>query len=117
MGITALVTLIINVVLTLLQAENITSPAITSLVNGLEGAVLPLLTNINSGTTVTSDVLAALGALSGVLGVLKLNTTLDPAVLAQVNALDASVQAALVAYVQGGKGIDLTVLTPIPPVV
>lgn len=116
MGIVSLVTLIVNVVLTALQSSGVTNSSTTALVTGLENAVLPLLSGLNSGASVTSDVLAVLGALTGVLGTLKQNTGLDPAILAQIDTLNASVQAALVAYVQAGKGVDLSVLTPIPAV-
>ncbi len=58
--------------------------------------------------------LAVLGALSGVIATLKAQTGLNPTLLSQLNTLDQAVTAALAAYVQGGKGIDLSVLTPIP---
>lgn len=110
------ITLLVNVVLAALQSAGVTSPVITSLITSLESTVVPLVTNLKSGTSSTSDVLAVLGALSGVITTLKAQTGIAPTLLAQLNVLDESVSAALAAYVTAGKQIDLSVLTPIAPV-
>ncbi len=109
-----IITLIVNVALAALQSAGIVTPAITSLTTSLESTILPLVTNLSAGNSSTSDVLAVLGALSGVIATLKAQTGLNPTLLSQLNTLDTAVTAALAAYVQGGKGIDLSVLTPIP---
>lgn len=108
--------LLTNVVLVALQAAGVTSPAITALINSLEGTVVPLIANLSSGNSTSSDTLAVLGALSGVLATLQKQTGIAPTVLAQINALDQAVEAAIVAFLQAEKGVDLTVLTPIAPV-
>ena len=109
-----LVTLIVNVALTALQAAGVTTPSITGLITSLESTVTPLIANLTAGNSKTSDVLAVLGALSGVITTLKNQTGISPALLTQLNDLDQAVTAALAAYVTAGKGIDLSVLTPIP---
>jgi hypothetical protein len=111
------ISLLVNVVMAALQSAGVTSPAITSLVTSLESTVVPLIANLTAGNSKTSDVLAVLGALSGVIATLKAQTGLNPTVLTQLNTLDEAVTAALAAFVQAGKGLDLTVLTPIAPVV
>jgi hypothetical protein len=112
-----LIAMIVNVALTALQTSGIVSPSITSLISSLEGTVLPMVQNLSAGTSTTSDVLAVLGGLSGVIATLKAQTGINPEVLTQLNTLDAAVTAALAAYVQAGKGIDLTVLDQLAPVV
>jgi hypothetical protein len=111
-----LITLIVNVAMAALQAAGITNASTSGLVTSLEATVLPLIANLASGQSKTADVLAVLGALSGVIATIQAQTGLDPAVLAQVKTLDAAVQSGLSAYVQAGKGIDLSVLTPIAAV-
>lgn len=108
--------LLVNIVLTTLQASGVTSPSITSLVSSLEATVVPLVGNLANGQSRTADVLAVLGGLSGVLTTLRNQTGLDPKVLDQIDALTQSVNAGLAGYVQAGKGIDLSLLTPIPTV-
>jgi hypothetical protein len=111
-----LITMLVNVAMVALQAAGVTTPGVSGLVTSLEGTVLPLFANLSAGKSKTSDVLAVLGALSGVITTLKQQTGLDPKLLTQLNALDTDVQAALAAYVQAGKGIDLTTLGQIAPV-
>lgn len=108
--------LLSNVILVALQAAGVTSPSITALINSLEGTIIPLITNLSTGTSSTSDTLAVLGALSGVLATLQKQTGIAPELLSQINALDQAVEAAIVAFLQAQKGIDLTVLTPIAPI-
>jgi hypothetical protein len=112
-----LITLIINVSMAALQAAGITNASTSGLITSLEATVLPLIANLASGQSKTADVLAVLGALSGVIATIQAQAGLDPAVLAQVKTLDEAVQAGLAAYVQAGKGVDLTVLTLLAPVV
>jgi hypothetical protein len=111
-----LISLVVNVALAALQAAGVTSPAITGLITSLEGTVVPLISNLSSGASKTSDVLAVLGALSGVIATLKAQTGISPTILGQLNTLDLAVTAALAAYVQAGKGIDTSTLTQLPTV-
>jgi hypothetical protein len=108
-----LITLIINVAMAALQAAGISNASTSGLITSLESTVLPLIANLSNGQSKTADVLAVLGALSGVIATLKAQTGLAPAILAQINTLDEAVQSGLAAYVQAGNGIDLSILTPI----
>ena len=45
------------------------------------------------------------------------NQDYSPVSAAELEALDKDVAAALAAYVQSGKGVDLSVLTQLPAVV
>jgi hypothetical protein len=106
--------LLVNVVLATLQASGVTSPSITALATSLESSVVPLFDKLASGSDKTADTLAVLGALSGVLTTLRNQPGLDAKLLDQINVLDMAVSAGLAGYVQAGKGIDLSLLTPIP---
>lgn len=110
-----LLSLLSNVVMVVLQSAGVATPGISALVTSLESSVLPLIANLTAGNSKMSDVLAALGALSGVISTLQ-GSGVSPELMDQLNLLDGSVKAALAAYVQSGKGIDLKALAPIAPV-
>lgn len=85
----------------------------TSLLTPVEN----LIASLRSGQqSVTSEVLAALAAASGVIAVLKATTGLPADVLTQINGVDKDVQAALTAYAQAGAGFDASLYTQIAPV-
>jgi hypothetical protein len=112
-----IISTLLNVLLSVLQANGVTTPAMTSLITSLGSVVTPLVEKLATGSGTTSDVLAVLGALSGVITTLKQNKSINPAVLTQLNDLDEAVDAALAAYIQAATNIDLTVLTQLTPVV
>ncbi len=58
--------------------------AFAPLTAALENAVNPLLASVGQGNTATTEVLAAYGAIIGVLTALQQNTKLDPSTLAYV---------------------------------
>lgn len=113
MGIVTIVSVLLQVVMSSLQAAGVTTPSITALITGIETAILPLFTNLGKGTSNLSDVLASLAALSGVISTLKATTGISPALLAQLNTLDTAVEAAISAYLTSQKGYDPTLLAPI----
>lgn len=117
MNILSLVSILGNVALIVLQNAGIAPAGTTALATALETAIQPLLAKLSSGgNTASSDVLAALGALSGVLQVLKSQTNLPANVLSEIEAHATAVQAALAAEVATAKGIDLSALAPVTPI-
>lgn len=101
--------------------------AFIPLLNGLVGAnytnlIQAALTAIGTliatwGKNPTSDSSAALAALQGILTALKADTTLDPAVLAQIAEADRIVSAGIagIQYVEA-TGWNPSTYTPPPPV-
>ncbi|CAN5951061.1 unnamed protein product [Sphagnum jensenii] len=116
MGIVNIIALLLPVLTTVLQNQGVIGSSTSNLITSLLSTITPLISNLQNGTSKVQDTLAVLGALTGVIASLKANTSLPAATLAEINQLDLDVQAALTAYVQSGKGVDLSVLTPIAPV-
>jgi hypothetical protein len=113
MGILAIIEMIISLGATVAQNEGVIGAGTSNLIAALMGPLGTLISNFKAGQSPTQDTAAVLGSLMGVLTVLQSNTNLSPTILAEVKGMIADVQAALAAYVQAGKGIDLSVLTPI----
>lgn len=111
-----LIGLFANIVLQAVTSAGIISPATTALINGLIAGVVPLIGNLTSGNSKVQDVLAVLAGLSSIIDTLKADTKLPADKLAIIQTYDAEIQAAIAAYVQAGKGLDLTAYTPITPV-
>lgn len=101
---------------TILQNRGIIGANTDTLITSLLGPITALIADLKAGNTKTQNALAALGALSGVIAVLKATTGLAPTVLAEINNVDLDVQAALTAYVTAGTGLDLTIYKPIAEV-
>ncbi len=117
MGILGIINLLFPLLTIVLQNRGVISANTTGLISSLVTASETLFSALRSGASKSNDALAVLGALSGVIATLKADTKISPTVLAQLDALDKDVQAALIAEVQSEKGIDLSVLTPIAPIV
>lgn len=115
MAIFGIVVSLLNIAVTALSGGAIPSN-IATLITSLDSVVLPAIQNIASGQGKLQDVITALGTLTGVIGVLKQQTNLDPKVAAQINALDVAVQAGINAYLQAQVGVDLTKLGPVQPI-
>ena len=113
MGILTILSMVASLIPTILQSAGVIGPSTNTLITSLLGPVATLITSIKAGQSGAQDTLSVLGALMGVLTVLQ-NTAIDPGKQAEVKAMLLDVKAALAAYVQSGKGIDLSVLTPIP---
>lgn len=113
---TLILTIIGTLVPTLLKNAGVIGANTQNLITGLLTPVETLFANLKAGSTKTSDYLASLAAISGVITVLKANTNLPAATLTEVNNLDLDVQAALAAYAQAGAGFDPSLYAPIAEV-
>lgn len=119
LGIVGIIQLALSLVGGILQNKSVISANTDNLITQLSGLGGTLLTSItaNKGTTTAgiSDTMAALGTLSGVINTLKQNHTgMSADFLAYLDQADTSVNASLVAYVQSGKGFDVTMFAPVP---
>jgi basic membrane lipoprotein Med (substrate-binding protein (PBP1-ABC) superfamily) len=90
--------------------------SVTSLIQALGPVISNAIKSIQSGQGKLDDVVTALGALSGVIAVLKQQTGLDPEVLAQVDAYDQAVKAGIAGYLDSKSGVDLSKLGPVAPI-
>lgn len=113
---TLILTIIGTLVPTILKNTGVIGANTQNLITGILSPVETLFANLKAGTTKTADYLAALGAISGVITVLKSTTNLPAAVLTEVNDLDADVAAALAAYASAGAGFDPSLYAPIAEV-
>lgn len=100
----------------ILQNSGVIGTKTSNLISNLLNPVQTLIANLQAGSSKTSDALAVLAAASGVIAVLKAETSLPADVLTQINGLDLDVQKALSAYVQAEKGYDVTIYQPIQAV-
>lgn len=116
MGIFSIISLFANVALVALQSAGVTTPALNTLIASLLASVGPLIGGLASGQGKTQDLMTILGTMSSVLGVLKTQTGLPPAILAQLDTLSQAIQAAAGAYVTSKSGVNLSILTPIEPI-
>lgn len=99
-----------NLIPAILLNRGVIGSSTATLIASLLSPVQTLIANLmKSGSTTTSDFLAVLAALSGVIGVLKTTQNLPADVLTQINGADKDVQAALLAYAKAGTGFDITV--------
>ena len=113
---TTVLTLLGTLIPTILQNSGVIGAGTNNLITSLIAPLESLFTSLKTGTTKTSDGLAALAAIQGVINVLKATTNLPPAVLTQIGNLDADVQAALTAYAVAGQGFDSSIYAPIAEV-
>jgi len=113
---TTILTILGTLVPTILQNAGVLGASTTTLISNLLGPVLTLIGNLKSGQSASQDGLAVLGAMAGVVAVLKANTNLPATVLTEVGNIDLDVQKALTAYVTAEGGLDLTRYAQIAPV-
>jgi hypothetical protein len=105
-----------NTTLTVLSASGVTPANSAVLASGVESAINPLISKLQSGAAVTTDVMAGYGAMIGVLNSLKQNTGLDADTLAKINTYLVAAQDATTGFLTASKGLDLSKLTPVEPV-
>lgn len=117
LGIVAIIQLALSLVGGILQNKGVISGNTDNLITQLSGLGSSLLTSVlsnkGSGTAGVDNTMAALGTLAGVIAVLKQNTGLSADFLAYLNQADTSVNASLAAYVEAGKGFDITMFAPV----
>ena len=114
---TTILTILGTLVPTILQNSGVIGPGTTTLITNLFAPVAALFTSIAAGQTKTQDTLSALGAMAGVIAVLKTTPGIPAEALTTIGNVDTDVQAALAAYVKAEGGLDLTVYQQITPVV
>ena len=114
----ALVQLFSNVALTGLTAGGVLPPGTSVLATGIENALLPLLSSIQSGQSKTQGTLAAFGAMVGILQATSKQTGLSSQQLSSIQALEAAVSDAVAAFMSGESGApDLATLAmPVPTI-
>lgn len=111
-----LILLVVNAALAGLTGSGQVPAVVTSLVAALGPVIGNAIKAIQSGQGKLEDVVTGLGALSGIIAVLKQQTNLSPELLDQINAYDAAVKAGISGYLDSKSGIDLTKLGPIAPI-
>jgi hypothetical protein len=90
--------------------------AFAPLTAALEQAINPLLLSVGQGNSTTTEILAAWGALIGILATLEQDTKLDPEVLAKVTEYLTAAKKGLMGYITAGSGYDPTLYTPVAPI-
>ncbi len=108
-----LILLVVNAALTGLTSSGQVPAVVTSLVSALGPVIGNAIKSIQSGNGKLQDVVTALGALSGVIAVLKQQTGLSPDLLSQIDAYDQAVKAGIAGYLDSKSGVDLTKLGPV----
>lgn len=120
LGIVAIIQLALSLVGGILQNKGVISANTDNLITQLSGLgsnlLAGVLANKDAPAAGINDTMAALGTLSGVIQTLKADTGLSKDFLAYLDQASASVNAALAAYVQSGKGFDVTMFAPVAEV-
>lgn len=111
-----LILLVINAALGSLSASGKVPANVTQLVAALGPVIVNAVNAIKGGQGKVNDVVTALGALSGVLAILKSQTNLDPEILSQIDVYDQAVQAGITEYLDSKNGVDLSKLSPVAPI-
>lgn len=113
---TTILTILGTLVPAILANTGVIGAGTSTLISSLFAPVSALLTSIASGQSKTQDALSALGAMAGVIAVLKATPNMPAAELTKIGNIEADVQAALAAYVKAEGGLDLTIYSQIAPV-
>jgi hypothetical protein len=117
LGMVGIIQLALSLVGGILQNKGVITAGTDNLITQLTGLgstlLSSVLTNKGSATAGLDNTMAALGTLSGVISVLKQNTGLSADFLAYLDQADKSVNASLAAYVEAGKGFDVSMFAPV----
>ena len=89
-----------------------TSASIDSLIEAAVAGIGSLFSSLKSGSTVD----AVLATLTAALAALKADTSLDPAILAEISEATTDLEAAIAAYQAAEVTENPSTLTPLPPV-
>ncbi len=114
MGFLPLIGIFGNLVITLVGSLAGLTPANQTLAQQLLAGVLPLVGSLGAGNTKLQDVLAVLAGYQAIIAALKSDPSLPADKLTLLNNLGAEVQAAIIAYIQAGKGYDPGNYAPVP---
>lgn len=102
----------------ILENRGVIGASTDSLITSLSGSAGTLIASIagNKGQphVVLQDSMAFMGTFSAVIAALKANNKIDPNLAKLLDAASAGVNAAMIAFVQAGKGFDVTLFAPIP---
>ena len=116
MGVLPIILTLANIALASLQQAGVIPAGTGSLITQLEGIIAPAIATIASGQAKLTDVVTALGTLSGVIQILKKQPNLPAEVLDKINAIDLAVQAGIAAFLDSKNGVDLSKLGPVDPI-
>lgn len=111
-----ILTILGTLVPTILANSGVIGTSTSTLISSLFAPLASLFTSISSGTTKSQDALTVLGALQGVIAVLKTTPNMPAATLTEIGNIEADVQAALAAYVKAEGGLNLTIYQQIATV-
>ena len=113
---TTILTILGQLLPTILQNSGVIGSGTSTLIANLSAQVAGLFAALCNGQTKTQDALAVLGAMQGVISVLKGTANMPQAALTEIGNIELDVQKALAAYVKAEAGLDLTVYQQIDPV-
>lgn len=117
MGLFQLIIIISGIVTSALQSSGVIPAGVASIVTAIETAIADFKNAITgSNGQISLSAISILSGISAALTVLQSQTTLAPADLALVQALDKAVSAGITAYQQAAVKLDPTTLQPITPV-
>lgn len=114
MTITAIISLVLTLLPTILSDAGVIPAPIAALIAQLSAAIPGLITNLTEGKGATSDIVAILSALQTELTTLQGSGTLSSEKLQLAQSLDADLTAALSAYQAAEVKDDPSTLTPLP---
>ncbi len=116
MGILQLIEYALSLTGTILVNKGVIGQNTDNLVTGLLTPLNELIAAFKTKQAGTSPYLAVLAAMIGAIAVLKTTTGLPQAVLDDIDAIAKDAQAALAGWATAGKGLDLTLYSPIAEV-
>jgi len=111
-----LILLVVTTALSSLSASGKIPATIATLVSSLAPIIGNAIKAIQGGQGKVQDAVTALGALSGVIAVLKSQTNLPADVLAELDVYNTAVQAGITGYLDSKTGIDLSKLGTVDPI-
>ena len=107
----------VNAILSLLSQSKVIPDGSVNLAAQIEAAFGPLIAGLLNHQGKAADVLAAYGAIIGLLTSLKGSTKLDAATIDKINEYIMAAQNGTAGYLQAGKGYDPSLYQPTTPIV
>jgi len=106
----------VNAILSMLAQTKTIPDGSVNLASQIEAAFGPLIASLLNHPGKASDVLAAYGAVIGLLTSLKGSTKLDAATIDKINEYITASQNGTAGYLQAGKGYDPSLYGPTTPI-